>query len=80
MPLKLFTYNSSEAVVKFIIEEIHQTISILYSYHSEIGIDTAVESVLSIFSLVTGMRPHFALHGGSARESLALQNIQVSNL
>jgi hypothetical protein len=35
--------------------------------------------MLSIFSLVTGMKPRFPGNGGSARESLALQNIQVSN-
>ncbi|XP_054266453.1 glutamine-dependent NAD(+) synthetase isoform X2 [Macrosteles quadrilineatus] len=49
----------------------------LGSYHTEIGIDGAVSACLSIFSLVTGMKPQFAVHGGSARESLAMQNIQA---
>ncbi|KAG8292122.1 Glutamine-dependent NAD(+) synthetase [Homalodisca vitripennis] len=47
------------------------------SYHTDISIDGAVSACLSIFSLVTGMKPQFAVHGGSARESLAMQNIQA---
>lgn len=35
-------------------------------------------AVVGIFSLVTGKRPLFAAHGGSSRENLALQNVQVS--
>ena len=39
--------------------------------------DTAVSAVKGIFSLVTGHRPQFKVHGGSSAENLALQNIQV---
>lgn len=47
------------------------------SYHSDISVDGAVSAVLSIFTALTSMKPRFAVHGGSARESLALQNIQA---
>ncbi|XP_075214444.1 NAD synthetase [Lycorma delicatula] len=47
------------------------------SYHVDMNIDSAVSALLSIFTRVTGMKPRFAVHGGSARESLALQNIQA---
>lgn len=32
---------------------------------------------MGIFSLMTGKSPLFAVHGGSSRENLALQNVQV---
>ncbi|KAM7087398.1 glutamine-dependent NAD(+) synthetase isoform 8-T9 [Molossus nigricans] len=47
------------------------------SHHIGLGIDPAVKAVVGIFSLVTGKRPLFAVHGGSSRENLALQNVQV---
>lgn len=47
------------------------------SYHINLNIDTAVKAVLGIFSLVTGKFPRFSVHGGSSRENLALQNVQV---
>nr|XP_018913780.1 PREDICTED: probable glutamine-dependent NAD(+) synthetase [Bemisia tabaci]XP_018913781.1 PREDICTED: probable glutamine-dependent NAD(+) synthetase [Bemisia tabaci]XP_018913782.1 PREDICTED: probable glutamine-dependent NAD(+) synthetase [Bemisia tabaci]XP_018913783.1 PREDICTED: probable glutamine-dependent NAD(+) synthetase [Bemisia tabaci] len=47
------------------------------SYHSSIVIDTAVSAVLAIFKLLTKREPKFAAHGGTSRESLALQNIQA---
>ncbi|XP_063240661.1 glutamine-dependent NAD(+) synthetase isoform X2 [Bacillus rossius redtenbacheri] len=47
------------------------------SYHMNISIDVAVSAVLGIFTSVTGLVPKFASRGGSARESLALQNIQA---
>ncbi|KAM5317233.1 glutamine-dependent NAD(+) synthetase [Glossophaga mutica] len=47
------------------------------SHHTGLGIDPAVKAVLGIFSLVTGRSPRFAAHGGSAREDLALQNVQA---
>lgn len=49
----------------------------LGSYHMEINIDTAVNALLGIFNMVTGMTPKFRAHGGCARQNLALQNIQV---
>ena len=47
------------------------------SYHLDIRIDTAVSAILSIFSLVTKMVPKYKVFGGSSRENLALQNVQV---
>ena len=39
--------------------------------------DSLVTAVKDLFTLVTGARPRFRVHGGSAAENLALQNIQV---
>lgn len=47
------------------------------SHHIGLSIDPAVKAVMGIFSLVTGRSPAFAVHGGSSRENLALQNVQV---
>ncbi|XP_030887074.1 glutamine-dependent NAD(+) synthetase [Leptonychotes weddellii] len=47
------------------------------SHHVGLNIDPAVKAVMGIFSLVTGKRPLFAVHGGSSRENLALQNVQA---
>lgn len=47
------------------------------SHHIGLSIDPAVRAVVGIFSLVTGRSPRFAAHGGSHRENLALQNVQV---
>ena len=47
------------------------------SYHLSIVIDTAVKAVLGIFSVATGQFPKFSARGGSARENLALQNVQA---
>jgi len=47
------------------------------SYHLHIVIDTAVKAVMGIFSLTTGQFPKFSARGGSARENLALQNVQA---
>lgn len=47
------------------------------SHHIGLSIDPAVAAVMSIFHLVTGKRPLFAAHGGSSKENLALQNVQV---
>ena len=49
----------------------------LSSYHLNINIDTTVTAVLSIFTAVMKCRPAFRAHGGSLRENLALQNVQV---
>ena len=48
-----------------------------FSYHLAINIDSAVTAFLGIFTMVMGMVPKFKVHGGSPRENLALQNIQV---
>jgi len=47
------------------------------SYHLSIVIDTAVKAVLGVFSLATNCFPKFKARGGSARENLALQNVQA---
>jgi NAD+ synthase (glutamine-hydrolysing) len=39
--------------------------------------DSVVSAVLTLFSVVTGMKPRFRAHGGTNAENLALQNIQV---
>ncbi|XP_062140417.1 glutamine-dependent NAD(+) synthetase [Drosophila sulfurigaster albostrigata] len=48
----------------------------LGSYHIEISIDLAVNALLGIFNVVTGLTPVFRTQGGCARQNLALQNIQ----
>nr|XP_058160976.1 glutamine-dependent NAD(+) synthetase isoform X2 [Dasypus novemcinctus] len=47
------------------------------SHHIGLNMDPAVKAVVGIFSLVTGRSPAFAVHGGSSRENLALQNVQA---
>lgn len=42
--------------------------------------DTVVTAVRNLFGFVTGVRPQFRAHGGTAAENLALQNIQVRHL
>ena len=42
-----------------------------------INIEPAVVAVLAIFTTVLGVVPKFRVKGGSPRENLALQNIQV---
>ena len=37
----------------------------------------AVSAVLGIFTTVTGLVPKFRARGGTPRENLALQNVQV---
>ena len=48
------------------------------SYHIDLNMDTVVTSVCDLFTFVTGARPRFRAHGGTATENLALQNIQVN--
>ncbi|ODN97035.1 NAD+ synthetase [Cryptococcus amylolentus CBS 6273] len=47
------------------------------AYHVDLNMDTAVTAVKGIFGFVTGRTPQFKVHGGSAAENLALQNIQA---
>ena len=47
------------------------------SYHHGIIIDTAISAILGIFQQVTKLTPRFRVQGGSPRENLALQNVQV---
>jgi len=48
------------------------------SYHHSIIIDTAISAILGIFRQVTKLSPRFRVQGGSPRENLALQNVQVN--
>ncbi|KAJ7733229.1 hypothetical protein DFH07DRAFT_871007 [Mycena maculata] len=47
------------------------------SYHVDLNMDSVVTAVRHLFGLVTGTRPQFRAHGGTAAENLALQNIQA---
>ncbi|KAJ7180584.1 hypothetical protein C8R46DRAFT_1069892 [Mycena filopes] len=47
------------------------------SYHVDLNMDSIVTAVRHLFGLVTGARPQFRAHGGTAAENLALQNIQA---
>lgn len=47
------------------------------SYHTDLNMDTVVTAILNLFSFVTGVKPQYRVHGGSAAENLALQNIQA---
>jgi len=48
------------------------------SNHLTLNIEPAVTAVLAVFTAVMGVVPKFRLHGGTARENLALQNVQAS--
>ncbi|RUO95396.1 hypothetical protein BC936DRAFT_144159 [Jimgerdemannia flammicorona] len=50
---------------------------VIGSYHTDLNMDTVVQAVHALFSLVTGKAPRFRLHGGTDAENLALQNIQA---
>ncbi|KAJ3551159.1 hypothetical protein NM688_g4877 [Phlebia brevispora] len=47
------------------------------SYHTDLNMDTVVTAVRNLFAFVTGVKPKFRAHGGTAAENLALQNIQA---
>jgi NAD+ synthase (glutamine-hydrolysing) len=47
------------------------------SYHMDINIDTVVQAITALFTLVTGKTPQYKVHGGSDAENLALQNVQA---
>lgn len=49
----------------------------LGSYHQSVVIDSAVSAILGIFQQITKLVPKFRVHGGSPRENVALQNVQV---
>ena len=49
----------------------------LCSHHEAITIDSVVNAAVGVFSKATGKAPRFRVEGGSNRENLALQNIQV---
>ncbi|MBP6469012.1 MAG: NAD(+) synthase [Chloroflexi bacterium] len=45
--------------------------------HLDMKIDGVVTAVQALFTRVTGQTPRFKVHGGSAAENVALQNIQA---
>ncbi|EJD43706.1 glutamine-dependent NAD(+) synthetase with GAT domain-containing protein [Auricularia subglabra TFB-10046 SS5] len=47
------------------------------SYHVDLNMDSVVTAVRNLFTMVTGAKPRFKVHGGSNAENLALQNIQA---
>ena len=47
------------------------------SYHIDLNMDTLVTAIRNLFEFVTGVKPRFRVHGGTAAENLALQNIQA---
>ncbi|KDN40445.1 glutamine-dependent NAD(+) synthetase with GAT domain-containing protein [Tilletiaria anomala UBC 951] len=47
------------------------------SYHVDLNMDNVVEAILTLFTAVTTFTPRFKVHGGTAGENLALQNIQA---
>ncbi|KAH9951184.1 glutamine-dependent NAD(+) synthetase with GAT domain-containing protein [Amylocystis lapponica] len=47
------------------------------SHHVDLNMDTLVTAVRNLFAFITGVKPQFRVHGGSAAENLALQNIQA---
>lgn len=42
-----------------------------------INIDIAVAALISVFTAALSLVPRFKVNGGSIRENLALQNVQV---
>lgn len=53
------------------------TIICRVSYHIDLNMDIVIQAIVTLFALVTGKTPTFKVHGGSAAENLALQNIQA---
>ncbi|KAI7835944.1 hypothetical protein COHA_010177 [Chlorella ohadii] len=47
------------------------------AHHLSVKIDSVVAAMTNLFALITGRTPRFRVHGGSAAENLALQNIQA---
>ena len=61
-------------------ESVCVCVCVYYSNHMTLNIEPAVAAVLAVFTAVMGVAcmPRFKLHGGTVRENLALQNLQVS--
>jgi NAD+ synthase (glutamine-hydrolysing) len=45
--------------------------------HTDLNMDMVITALVGLFTLVTGFKPRYAVHGGSSTENLALQNIQA---
>ena len=54
--------------------------ALFFSFHLSISIDIAVAAVLSVFTAALKLVPKFKVNGGSVRENLALQNVQVRGI
>lgn len=46
-------------------------------YHVDLNMDACVDAIHTLFTLVTGKKPEYKVHGGTQTENLALQNIQA---
>ncbi|KAI9867197.1 MAG: glutamine-dependent NAD(+) synthetase [Trichoglossum hirsutum] len=49
---------------------------VLNSYHIDLNIDAVVTAMIGIFTAVTNFTPRFRTQGGTAAESLSLENLQ----
>ncbi|KAI9023261.1 glutamine-dependent NAD synthetase with GAT domain-containing protein [Hyaloraphidium curvatum] len=47
------------------------------AYHLTLSIDTVVDAILGVFTLITGKTPQFRTHGGTFGENQAMQNVQA---
>ena len=71
-----FATNNSIFILSYVLSIFHPYF-FACSTHMIINIDMAVKGILGVFSVVTGRLPQFRANGGSHRENLALQNVQV---
>ncbi|MCA9872147.1 MAG: NAD(+) synthase [Anaerolineales bacterium] len=67
------TQNSSKATR----QRAKQLAAQIGASHLDIKIDPVITAVQKLFTRVTGQTPRFKVHGGSAAENVALQNIQA---
>ena len=47
------------------------------AYHVDLNFDTVVTSIMNLFTVITNFQPRFKVHGGTATENAALQNVQA---
>lgn len=47
------------------------------SYHIDFNFDTVITALINLFTTVTNFQPRFKVHGGSAAENAAMQNVQA---
>jgi NAD+ synthase (glutamine-hydrolysing) len=47
------------------------------AYHLDLDMDTAVTTLVAIFTRLTGKEPAYKVHGGTETENVALQNVQA---
>ncbi|XP_062608822.1 glutamine-dependent NAD(+) synthetase-like [Saccostrea cucullata] len=64
-----------------VVESVQRGGNFVYNYfHLSISIDVAVAAVLGVFTAALKLLPKFKANGGSLRENLALQNVQVKQI